>query len=141
MAADVAAVMCSYNLINGSWACQDSKALNGILKTDFGFEGYVMSDWTATMSGVLAANSGLDMTMPGDVSFGSLTSFFGQNLTAAVNNGSVAADRVDDMAQRIMAAYYLVGQDQGYPEINFDSFRRLAPENNSFVNVQDDHWK
>ncbi|EIW72437.1 hypothetical protein TREMEDRAFT_41754 [Tremella mesenterica DSM 1558] len=141
VAADVAAVMCSYNLINGSWACQDSKTLNGVLKTDFGFEGYVMSDWTATHSGVLSVNSGLDMTMPGDVTFDSYTSFFGSNLTEAVNNGSVAEARLDDMAERIMAAYFLVGQDQDYPDVNFDAFKRYAPETNSFVNVQDDHWK
>ena len=133
--------MCSYNLINNTWACQNAETLNGILKTDFGFQGYVMSDWTATESGVLSVNSGLDMTMPGDVVFGSLTSFFGGNLTMAVNNGSVAMDRVDDMAERIMAAYFLVGQDQGYPAVNFDAFRRLSEVNNSHIDVQDDHWK
>lgn len=45
VAAGTASVMASYNLINGSWAAQNEKVLNGILKTDFGFEGYVMSDW------------------------------------------------------------------------------------------------
>lgn len=45
VAADAVAVMASYNLVNGSWAAQNAKTLNGILKTDFGFEGYVMSDW------------------------------------------------------------------------------------------------
>lgn len=141
VAVDVASVMCSYNLINGTWACQNPEALNGILKTDLGFQGYVMSDWTATQSGVLSVNNGLDMTMPGDVVFGSLTSFFGSNLTTAVNNGSVAVERVDDMAERIMAAYFLLGQDREYPEINFDAFRRLSEVNNSRVDVQDDHYK
>ena len=100
-----------------------------------------MSDWGATHSGVLAANSGLDVDMPGDVTFGSLTSFFGQNLTMAVNNGSVSMERVDDMAQRILAGCYLLDQDAGYPEVNFDAFRRLSAVNNSHVNVQDGHWK
>lgn len=139
VAADVASVMCSYNLVNNSWACQNAETLNGILKTDFGFQGYVMSDWQATESGVLAANSGLDMTMPGDVVFNSLTSYFGQNLTMAVNNGSVAMARVDDMAERIMAAYLLLGQDQDYPEVNFDAFRRMSEANNSHVDVREDH--
>jgi beta-glucosidase len=116
--------MCSYNLINGSWACQNSKTLNGVLKTDFGFQGYVMSDWTATHSGVLAANSGLDMDMPGDVTF-----------------GSIPAARLDDMAQRIIASWFLLRQDQDYPAVNFDAFRRTAPENNSHVDVRDDHFK
>lgn len=61
--ADVASVMCSYNLLNGSWGGQNAKTLNGILKTDLGFPGYVMSDWDATHSGVLASLSGLDMDM------------------------------------------------------------------------------
>ena len=141
VAADVAAVMCSYNLINGTWACQNSKVQNGILKTDFGFQGFIVSDWTATHSGVNAVNSGEDMDMPGDVTFGSLTSFFGQNLTAGVNNGSIAEERLDDMAERIMAAYFLLEQDQDYPEVNFDSFRRPGGANNSNVNVQEDHYK
>nr|XP_019015024.1 beta-glucosidase [Kwoniella pini CBS 10737]OCF53805.1 beta-glucosidase [Kwoniella pini CBS 10737] len=139
--ADVASVMCSYNLVNGSWACQNSEMLNGILKEDFGFRGYVMSDWNAQHSGVLSANSGLDMTMPGDIEQKSLTSYWGLNLTESINNGSVPIDRLDDMAQRIMAAYFLLGQDQGYSEVNFDSARPLAEANNSHVDVRDEHWK
>lgn len=49
--AGTASVMASYNLINGSWASQNAKTLNGILKTDFGFEGYVMSDWQGEYDG------------------------------------------------------------------------------------------
>lgn len=64
--ANVASVMCSYNQINGSWACENDKMLNGVLKGEFGFPGYVMSDWWATHS-TLSINKGLDMTMPGDV--------------------------------------------------------------------------
>ncbi|WVQ75626.1 hypothetical protein IAR50_005255 [Cryptococcus sp. DSM 104548] len=139
--ADVASVMCSYNLINGSWACENPKTLNGVLKTDFGFQGYVMSDWQAQHSGVLSAESGLDMSMPGDQSFGSLSSFWGRNLTEAVNNGTVSEARIDDMAQRIMAAYFLLGQDEDYPEVNFDSYRLLYGPNQSHVDVRGDHHK
>jgi len=141
VAADVAAIMCSYNLINGSWACQNSKTQNGILKTDFGFQGFIVSDWTATHSVVNAVNSGEDMDMPGDVTFGSLTSFFGQNLTDGVNNGSIANERLDDMTERIIASWYLLEQDQAYPEVSFDSFRRPGGANNSNINVQEDHYK
>jgi beta-glucosidase len=140
VAADVASVMCSYNLVNNSWACQNAETLNGILKTDFGFQGYVMSDWQATESGVSAVNSGLDMTMPGDVVFGSLTSYFGDNLVTAVKNGSVEMARVDDMAERILAGWYLLEQDKGFPDVNFDAFRRTG-SNNSHVDVRGDHYK
>ncbi|ODN77488.1 hypothetical protein L202_04662 [Cryptococcus amylolentus CBS 6039] len=138
--ADVAAVMCSYNLVNGSWACENPKTLNGVLKTDFGFQGYVMSDWQAQHTGVLSAESGLDMSMPGDIVMGSLSSFWGRNLTEAVNNGTVSEARIDDMAQRILAAYFLLGQDEDYPEVNYDSFR-LTGSNNSHVDVRGDHHK
>ncbi len=141
VAVNVAAVMCSYNLVNGTWACQNAETLNGILKTDFGFQGYVISDWSATESGVFSVNSGLDMTMPGDITLGSLNSYFGSNLTTAVNNGSVAMERIDDMAERIMASYFLLGQDQSYPAVNFDSWHPLSEVNNSHVDVQDDHYQ
>lgn len=139
VAADAASVMAAYNLINGSWCSQNSKSLNGILKTDFGFQGYVMSDWQGTHSGVLAANNGLDMTMPGDILFNSGDSYFGHNLTTAVRNGSVSMERIDDMAERILAGWFLVGQDKDFPPVNFDSFRRLSELNNSHVDVRDDN--
>ncbi|WWC86304.1 uncharacterized protein L201_001177 [Kwoniella dendrophila CBS 6074] len=140
--ADVASVMCSYNLLNGTWACENSELLNGILKEDFGFKGYIMSDWNAQHTGVLSANAGLDMTMPGDIEQKSLTSYWGKNLTQAVQNGSVPLERLDDMAQRIMASFFLLHQDNGtFPEVNFDASRPRSITNNSHVDVRDDHWK
>ena len=61
--AGTASLMCSYNRINGSYGCQNSKTLNGLLKEELGFQGYVMSDWGATHSGVPAILAGLDMDM------------------------------------------------------------------------------
>ncbi|GHJ89176.1 hypothetical protein NliqN6_5578 [Naganishia liquefaciens] len=136
--ADVATVMCSYNLVNSSWACQNSKALNGLLKHELGFQGQVLSDWQAQHSGVGSALAGLDQTMPGDVTFLSGDSYFGANLTMAVNNGSVPLARVDDMAVRVMAGFFLVGQDEGFPAVNFDAFNPNGPLN-EHVNVQEGH--
>lgn len=62
--AGLGAVMCSYNLVNGVYACENAYILNNVLKDELGFRGFVMSDWGATMSGVSSANHGLDMTMP-----------------------------------------------------------------------------
>lgn len=76
--------------------------------------------------------------MPGDVTFNSNNSYFSANLTMAVNNGSVPLARVDDMAIRVMAGFFLVGQDSGYPAVNFDTFKKGGPLN-EHVNVQDDH--
>ena len=56
------------------------------------------------------------MAMPGDIEFNSNTTYFGQNLTDFVRNGTIPESRVDDMATRILASWYFLGQDdQDYP--------------------------
>lgn len=114
--------MCSYQQVNNSYACENSHLLNYLLKGELGFQGFVMSDWSAQHSGVGSALAGLDMTMPGDVTFDSGTSYWGANLTIAVLNGTVPEWRVDDMATRIIAAWYFVGRDNASVPINFDSW-------------------
>jgi len=106
--AGVGNVMCSYNRINNSYACQNSKTLNGLLKTELGFQGFVVSDWGGQHSGVASAISGLDMAQPS-------TSYWGPLLVQAVQNGSVPEWRLDDMVIRTMAAYYQMGQDSDFP--------------------------
>lgn len=91
--AGVASVMCSYNRVNNSYGCQNSKLMNGLLKTELQFEGFVVSDWNAQHSGVGSALAGLDMVMPGG-------GFWGDNMTEAVKNGSLREERVDDMSTR-----------------------------------------
>ena len=106
--------MCGYNRINGSYACANEETLNKILKDELAFPGYVVSDWDATHSTELSANGGLDMEQPGTQSVTG-TSYYGDNLLAAVNNGTVSMDRLNDMVTRIMMPYYLLGQDQDFP--------------------------
>jgi beta-glucosidase len=109
----VGSMMCSYNRLNNTASCANSYALNNILKTEYGFPGFVMSDWAATKSGVDSVIAGLDMNMPGGgilEMYGN--SFFGSSLTASVLNGTVSEERLDDMVIRILASYYLVGRDQ-----------------------------
>ncbi|KAF3155651.1 hypothetical protein TWF569_009013 [Orbilia oligospora] len=118
--ANVATFMCSYNKLNSSWACDNDYALNKLLKGELGFRGQVLSDWNAkTTTG--GATRGLDMTMPGD-NFGDNNFVWGQNLLNAVNQGSVSTSRLDDMVKRIFASWYLVGQDQNYPSVSFNSW-------------------
>ncbi|KAH6658773.1 glycoside hydrolase family 3 protein [Plectosphaerella plurivora] len=107
-------IMCSYQRLNNSYGCQNSKALNGLLKTELGFEGFVVTDWDAQHSGVGSALAGLDMTMPsGD-------EFWGEHLVEAVKNGSVPEARLDDMVTRIVAAWYELGQDKAdFPQPGF----------------------
>ncbi|KAF2123062.1 avenacinase [Lophiotrema nucula] len=146
-----ASIMCSYNRINGSYGCQNSKTLNGLLKTELGFQGYVMSDWGATHSGVDAITSGLDMNMPGGIDFTeSEHSYFGANITTSINNGSIPEERLDDMILRVMTPYFYLKQDQGYPGVdkttNGLGFFPAANYKYNFqltalVDVRDDHAK
>jgi len=89
------AVMCSYNRINGTYGCENSYTLTDVLKKDFGFKGFVVSDWGATQSTVKAATAGLDIEMPGNDSFG-------EPLKKAVRSGEVSQERLDDMVHRIL---------------------------------------
>jgi beta-glucosidase len=116
--------MCSYNQVNNSYACANSYTLNNLLKRELDFQGFVMSDWGAHTSGVSSTLAGLDMSMPGDTLFDSGESYWGTNLTISVVNGTVPAYRIDDMAVRIMAAYYKVGRDTFQVPINFNSWTR-----------------
>ncbi|EOO01960.1 putative glycoside hydrolase family 3 protein [Phaeoacremonium minimum UCRPA7] len=110
--AGVASVMCSYNMVNNSYACSNSKLLNGILKDEMGFQGFIMSDWLAQRSGVASALAGLDMTMPGDgLRWQNGKSLWGKELTKSILNGSVPVERLNDMVTRIVAAWYQLGQD------------------------------
>ncbi|KAI1442068.1 glycoside hydrolase family 3 protein [Annulohypoxylon stygium] len=118
--ANVASVMCSYNKINGTWTCENPHVLDTVLKKELGFKGYVMTDWNAQHSTAPAAISGLDMTMPGsDFNGGSI--YWGSKLTQAVSSGEVPQSRLDDMVLRILAAWYLLGQDEGYPATNLNA--------------------
>jgi beta-glucosidase len=112
IAAGVGSVMCAYNRINGTQACQNNKTLNGLLKGELEFHGNVMSDWNAVRNGVEAALAGLDLDMPG------FDGLMGYSLLSAVQNGSISEARIDDMVVRVLTPYYLLGQDQNYPTHN-----------------------
>ncbi|KAJ4104165.1 hypothetical protein NW760_010843 [Fusarium oxysporum] len=103
--AGLASVMCSYNRANNSHACQNSKLLNGLLKGELGFQGFVVSDWGAQQSGMASALAGLDVAMPSSI-------LWGANLTLGVNNGTVPESQVDNMVTRILATWYQLNQDQ-----------------------------
>jgi beta-glucosidase len=102
VAAGVGAVMCSYNRVNGTYACEDGATQNGWLKGELGYRGWIMSDWGATHSTGLSANHGLDMEMPG-------STYFGPLLASAVAGGSVDSTRVDDMVVRVLTAMFAAG--------------------------------
>ena len=96
-------VMCSYNLVNGDHACENDYLLNQVLKKDFAFKGFVLSDWEGTHSTVKSALNGLDQDMPGD------DDYFGAPLKKAVEDGQVPMSRLDDMNHRILRSMFAAG--------------------------------
>ncbi|KAL2873724.1 hypothetical protein SGCOL_011126 [Colletotrichum sp. CLE4] len=109
-----ATVMCSYNRFNDT--CEHFKLLTGILRDELGFEGYTVSNWYAIHSIAASINAGLSMEMPGTTVPGQGTSWFGDHVKTAVEDGSVSTNRLDQTVRRILTQYYLLGQDDsGFP--------------------------
>jgi beta-glucosidase len=114
--AGTGAVMCSYNRVNGTYACENAEELTDTLRDAWRFDGMVMSDWGALHSTVKAARAGLDQEMPGmadeahpspiDQLFGS---YFNSKLKAAVLNGSVSMTILDTMVTHILTAMFRIG--------------------------------
>ena len=120
-----------------------------------GFQGFIVSDDSAQHSGVPSALAGMDMNILGETSpngqDGLGISFWGPNLTLSVLNGSISEWRIDDMATRIMAAYFYLGQDVDFPALNFaqgdlSTYSYLYPQGkadfiqiNQHLDVRDAH--
>ena len=99
---DVGTVMCSYNRVNGDYSCENDYLLNQVLKNDWGFKGWVMSDWGATHSTVKAALAGLDQEFYEN-------KYFSAPLQEAVAGGEVPLSRLDDMVHRILRTMFAFG--------------------------------
>ncbi|MEN8505677.1 MULTISPECIES: beta-glucosidase family protein [Paraburkholderia] len=89
-------VMCSYNRLNGDYACENAHLLNDVLKNEWRFEGQVQSDWGATHSTAKAINAGLDE----EEDVGSTVYLTPDAVRQAIANGSVSTARLDDMVRR-----------------------------------------
>ncbi|NJC32944.1 beta-glucosidase [Sphingomonas jejuensis] len=92
-------VMCAYNKVNGDWSCENDFLLNRVLKSDWGYRGWVMSDWGGVHSTVKAANAGLDQQSGRELD---TAMFFGDPLEEAVEAGTVPEARLHDMVRRIL---------------------------------------
>lgn len=100
--ANPGAVMCSYNRINGDFGCENTYTLHDVLKNDWGFPGFVISDWSGTHSTVKASAAGLDQEEP-------MADYFGPKLKEAVEAGHVPMSQIDDHARRVLYAEFLSG--------------------------------
>jgi beta-glucosidase len=100
--ANPAAVMCSYNAVNGDFACENKYLLTDVLKKTWSFKGFVISDWGGTHSTVKASAAGLDHEEP-------LDDFFGEKLKQAVQDGKVPQAELDDHVRRILRSEFASG--------------------------------
>jgi beta-glucosidase len=103
-----AGVMCSYNRVTVTppggtdWACENDYLLNQVLKKDFDFKGFVLSDWGGTHSAAKAFLAGLDQEQPD-------SKYLGDPLKQAVQSNQVPMSRLDDAVHRVLRSMFAVG--------------------------------
>jgi beta-glucosidase len=96
------AVMCAYNRLNGDYACENKYLLTDLLKKDWNFKGFVVSDWQGTHSAAKASAAGLDHEEPGEI-------FYGDTLKKQVKAGKVPMAELDDHVHRILRSMFASG--------------------------------
>lgn len=123
-----AAVMCAYNAVNGDFSCENKYLLTDVLKKDWGFKGFVVSDWGGTHSTVKASHAGLDNEEP-------LDEFFGDKLKQAVDSDKISMAELDDHARRMLRSEFASGivdhpvqKNVVDVERGFETARRIAEQ-------------
>jgi beta-glucosidase len=99
---DPAGVMCSYNRVNGDYACENKYLLTDVLKNDWKFKGFVLTDWQGAHSTAKASAAGMDHEEPGWI-------FYGDELKKEVQSGKVPQAELDDHVHRILRAMFATG--------------------------------
>jgi beta-glucosidase len=120
--ANPGAVMCSYNRVNDDYACENAYTLKEVLKKQWGFKGFVLSDWGGTHSTQKASAAGLDQEQP-------MADFFGPKLKAAVNAGQVPLSEIDDHARRVLYGLFVSGVVDNPPQagkVDIESGMQIA---------------
>lgn len=125
------AVMCAYNAVNGDYSCQNKYLLSDVLKGQWKFPGFVVSDWGGTHSTVKASAAGLDNEEP-------LDTFYGPKLKEAVQSGAVPMSQLNDHVHRILRSEFAAGivdypTEKSVVEAERDLKIALHVEENSIV--------
>lgn len=110
----VAVTMCSFQKVNGDYACENSHLLRQILKREWNYRGFVQSDYGAVLDGVKAAQAGTDLEMPEGWHMNAAT------LTPAIESGDVKTSTIDDKVLRILRQIYRFGFDTYVPPTTHD---------------------
>jgi beta-glucosidase len=125
-----ASVMCSYNRLDGTYACENKGLLDGYLRRDWDFDGFVTSDWGATHSTVESALAGLDMEM-----HATPAQYYGDALKAAVESGKVPMARLDGMLRHIFVPMFRYGLFDNPPKSEPGAYggQAITPEHRSLA--------
>lgn len=128
--AGAAAIMCSYNQVNGDHACEHDRLLNELLRDEQGFAGFVMTDWWATHQ-LDAVRNGLNLEMPGHGSFAAGTPpLFPEDLLPAVRNGDIGEQAIDAALRPILVQMNRFGllddADRDSPDIDREAHAEIA---------------
>ena len=99
-------LMCAYNRLNGEYASENKWLLNDVLREEWGFEGYVMTDWGAINDRVKALESGLDLEMPGDVADNTYA------IIRAVEEGRLSTEVLDRTVRRLLEANFRAAENK-----------------------------
>lgn len=119
-------VMCAYNRVNGPWACGSDMLLNRVLRDDWGYQGWVMSDWGSVHAADYAAR-GLDQQAGAQLD---QQIWFDAPLKELVARGEVPEERIEEMSHRILRSLYAVGADEprGPEAIDYDAHAKIAQQ-------------
>jgi len=117
-------MMSAYNRLNGTFMTENRLLLTKVLKDEWGFDGMVMSDWSALHTTVEAANAGLDLEMPGP------PRYYGDMLVRAVRNAQVDPLQLDENVRRVLRTLFRTGVMDGnrrsVGELSSERHRQLA---------------
>jgi len=134
---DIAAVMCSYNRLDGDYACENKYLLTDVLKNAWNFKGFVLSDWGGAHSVEKASAAGMDHEQPGWI-------FYGDDYKKAVESGKIPTTELDDHVHRILRAMFATGVIDDPPQKSvvdvvggFEVAQKLAEQ--STVLLKNDH--
>mmetsp|Transcript_162628 Transcript_162628/g.521400 ORF Transcript_162628/g.521400 Transcript_162628/m.521400 type:complete len:151 (+) Transcript_162628:908-1360(+) len=118
--AGAAAVMCSYNKVNGDHACENGQILTQLLRDELGFKSYVVSDWGGTHNAEKSAKAGLDVEMP--------NAQYYHDIPGLIQNGTLDAAILDKMATHVLSSMYFSGHFDGlFPPEKFGALGTCLP--------------
>ncbi|MEV6041490.1 glycoside hydrolase family 3 C-terminal domain-containing protein [Nonomuraea sp. NPDC052116] len=115
-----ATIMCSYNRVNGVYASENPWLLTTVLREEWGFDGYVVSDWGAVHDPVAAVRSGLDLEMPGTGGRSAAA------IVAAVRAGELSEEVLDVAVERLVGTHDRLRRGRAEAEPDFDAHHALA---------------